>query len=59
MSDFLTRMTDVEMVNARLEEAALITARSLEEISGHWDAVYEAMWRKNASEVDRARASAS
>ena len=35
MSDFLTRMTDVEMVNARLEEAALITARSLEEISGH------------------------
>jgi hypothetical protein len=37
-------------VNARLEEAALITARALQEISGHWDAVYEAMRRKDASE---------
>jgi hypothetical protein len=43
-------MTDVEMVNARLEEAALITARALEEISGHWDAVYEAMRRKDTSQ---------
>jgi hypothetical protein len=45
-ADLLTRMADVEKVNARLEEAALITARALGEISGHWDAVYEAMRRK-------------
>jgi hypothetical protein len=44
-ADLLTRMADVEKVNARLEEAALITARALGEISGHWDAVYEAMRR--------------
>jgi hypothetical protein len=49
-ADLLMRMADVEKVNARLEEAALITARALGEISGHWDAVYEAMRRKNASE---------
>jgi hypothetical protein len=49
ISDVLTRMTDIETVNARLEDAALITARALEEISGHWDAVYEAMRRKDAS----------
>jgi hypothetical protein len=29
-----------------LEGAALTTARALQEISGHWDAVYEAMRRK-------------
>ena len=46
MSDVLTRMTDIEKVNAELEEAALNTARALGEISGHWDAVYEAMRRK-------------
>lgn len=39
------RMAEVEQVNARLEQAALTTARALEEISGHWDAVYEAMRR--------------
>ena len=39
------RLDDVEKVNARLEQAALITARALQEISGHWDAVYEAMRR--------------
>lgn len=49
-ADLLTRMTDVEKVNARLEEAALITARALQEISGHWDAVYEAMRRKDVSQ---------
>jgi hypothetical protein len=32
-------------VNARLEEAALTTARALGEVSHHWDAVYEAMRR--------------
>jgi dsDNA-specific endonuclease/ATPase MutS2 len=50
MSDVLSRVADVEAVSARLEEAALITARALEEISGHWDAVYEAMRRKDESQ---------
>ena len=49
-ADLLTRMAEVEKVNARLEEAALITARALGEISGHWDAVYEAMRRKDTSQ---------
>lgn len=44
------RMAEVERVNARLEDAALTTARALEEISGHWDAVYEAMRRKDESQ---------
>jgi hypothetical protein len=30
--------------------AALTTARALGEISGHWDAVYEAMCRKDESQ---------
>jgi len=46
LSDILSRTTEVEHVNTRLEEAALITARALDEISGHWDAVYEAMRRR-------------
>ena len=50
VSDILGRMADVEKVNGRLEEAALTTARALAEIAGHWDAVYEAMRRTNASE---------
>ena len=44
------RMEDVEKVNSRLEEAALTTARALAEISGHWDAVYEAMRRRDTSQ---------
>lgn len=40
------RLANVEKVNARLEQAALTTARALAEISGHWDAVYEAMRRE-------------
>jgi hypothetical protein len=40
------RLGEVERVNARLEQAALTTARALQEISGHWDAVYEAMRRE-------------
>jgi hypothetical protein len=40
------RLGEVERVNARLEQAALTTARALQEISGHWDAVYEAMKRR-------------
>ena len=39
------QMAEVEKVNGRLEEAALTTSRALQEISGHWDAVYEAMRR--------------
>jgi hypothetical protein len=39
------RLVEVERVNARLEDAALTTARALGEISRHWDAVYEAMRR--------------
>ena len=50
VSDVLSRMADVEKVNARLEEAALTTVRALAEIAGHWDAVYEAMRRKDTSQ---------
>jgi predicted nuclease with TOPRIM domain len=39
------RLEAVEQVNARLEAAALTTARAMIEISQHWDAVYEAMRR--------------
>jgi hypothetical protein len=39
------RVAEVERVNARLEEAALSTARALGEVSRHWDAVYDAMRR--------------
>ena len=39
------RLSEVEKVNARLEDAALTTARAMEEISSHWNAVYEAMRR--------------
>jgi uncharacterized coiled-coil protein SlyX len=46
------RLAAVEKVNTRLEEAALITARALGEISGHWDAVYEAMRRRDESQQD-------
>jgi hypothetical protein len=40
-----TRVTEVEAVIKRLEAAALTTARALEEVSSHWDAVYRAMRR--------------
>ena len=49
MTDVLMRLGDIENVDARLEDAALTTARALEEISGHWDAVYEAMRRRDTS----------
>ena len=45
------RVAEVERVNARLEEAALTTARALGEVSRHWDAVYDAMRRANR--IDR------
>jgi methyl-accepting chemotaxis protein len=38
-------MTDVEAIIRRLEAAAETTARALEEVSSHWDAVYRAMQR--------------
>ena len=44
------RVSAAEKVSARLEAAALITARALQEVSSHWDAVYEAMRRVEASE---------
>jgi len=44
------RLAAVENVNTRLEEAALTTARAMEEISSHWDAVYEAMRRSDESQ---------
>lgn len=49
VSTFEARLTEIENVNARLEDAALTTARALAEISGHWDAVYEAMRRREIS----------
>jgi hypothetical protein len=50
LDEFDKRLAAVEHVNARLEEAALTTARALGEISGHWDAVDEAMRRKDESQ---------
>lgn len=44
------RVAEVEKVNARLEEAALITARALAEVSHHWDAVYDAMRRERVED---------
>ena len=45
------RLEEVERVNAGLEDAALTTARALQEISGHWNAVYEALRRKDQSQL--------
>lgn len=45
LTEFEKRLTEVEKVNARLELAALTTARALQEVSQHWDSVYEAMRR--------------
>jgi methyl-accepting chemotaxis protein len=49
------RVSAVERVNARLEGVALTTARALEEISQHWDAVYEAMRRIEEPGVNELR----
>lgn len=49
LRDVEKRLSDVEKVNARLEEAALSTARALEELSAHWDAVAAAMRRRDES----------
>ena len=45
------RLEEVERGNAGLEDAALTTARALQEISGHWNAVYEALRRKDQSQL--------
>jgi predicted nuclease with TOPRIM domain len=58
LNEFEIRLTEVEKVNARLEVAALTTARALQEVSQHWDAVYEAMRRieePGVSELRRER----
>jgi hypothetical protein len=39
------RVAEIEAVVKGLEAAALTTARGLEEVSSHWDAVYRAMRR--------------
>ena len=51
VSDINGRIDEIEKVNARLEEAALSTARALQEVSHHWDSVYEAMRRKDPTEL--------
>ena len=43
--DLEKRLVEVEAVIARLESVAQTTARALEEVSSHWDAVYRAMRR--------------
>ena len=53
VADLAERVADVQKVNARLEAAALTTARSLQQIAVHWDAVYEAMRRGEVSEDGR------
>jgi hypothetical protein len=50
LEELSNRLRAVEQVNNRLEDAALTTARALAEISGHWDAVYEAMRRRDESQ---------
>ena len=50
LRDVEKRLSDVEKVNTRLEEAALSTARALEELSAHWDAVAAAMRRREGGE---------
>jgi uncharacterized coiled-coil protein SlyX len=51
VSDLETRVEHVEKVNTGLEEAALTTARAMQEISSHWDKVYEAMRRTDSSQL--------
>jgi hypothetical protein len=55
LNEFEQRLTEVEKVNARLEVAALTTARALQEVSQHWDAVYEAMRRIEEPGVNELR----
>jgi len=50
VEELSTRLSAVERANNRLEDAALTTARALAESSGRWDAVYEAMRRRDESQ---------
>ena len=52
VAELADNIADVQKVNARLEAAALTTARSLQQIASHWDAVYEAMRREEEREED-------
>jgi uncharacterized coiled-coil protein SlyX len=45
------RLGHVDRVIARLEGAALTMTHSMQEISRHWDAVYEAMRRAEDPDV--------
>jgi hypothetical protein len=49
------RLVDIDRVIARLEGAAITTARGMEEISRHWDAVYGAMRREEEPDVGQLR----
>ena len=49
------RFGEIDKVIARLEGAALTTARALQEISHHWDAVYDAMRRPEEPDVGQLR----
>jgi hypothetical protein len=49
------RLLEVGKVIDRLEGAALTTARALQEIAHHWDAVYEAMRRTEEPDVGQLR----
>ena len=49
------RLGEIDNVIVRLEGAALTTARAMQEISHHWDAVYEAMRRAQEPDVGQLR----
>ena len=49
------RLAELDRVIVRLEGAALTTARALQEISHHWDNVYEAMRRVEEPDVGQFR----
>ena len=49
------RLAEIETVIGRLEGLAIATARAMEEISRHWDAVYEAMRRAEEPDVGQLR----
>jgi uncharacterized coiled-coil protein SlyX len=51
LSSVESRLAEIDKVIARLEGAAVTTARSLDEISTHWHAVYEAMRRVEQRDV--------
>ena len=55
VADIEARLGEIDTVIARLEIAALTTARAMQEISHHWDAVYEAMRRAEEPDVGQLR----